>query len=70
MHLPGMVDRLEILCSLAWADKTGSAGIIFTDANAATRQKIRLWLDEKMAEDGLATSAARPDSLQAELTSL
>jgi len=43
---------VETLARLAWADKQGAAGIIFTQVNPATRREINRWLHQKMAEEG------------------
>lgn len=65
--LPGTAERLEVMCTLAWADKNGSAGIIFTDTNAAVRQKIRKWLNLQMEGDSVAASATGRGDIYPEL---
>ena len=66
--LPGMEHQLEILSTLAWADKNGNAGIIFTDANAATRRKLRDWLNQKIAAECSDSPSDAPQSIESELT--
>ena len=65
--LPGMVEQFQIMCTLAWADKNGSAGIIFTDANAAVRQKILEWLDRQMADGPQGVPAHARGDVHSEL---
>jgi DNA-binding NtrC family response regulator len=60
---------VETVARLAWADKQGSAGIIFTDVNASTRREINRWLHRKMAEEGWSVPPEPAESLAARIIS-
>ena len=42
---------VETMATLAWADKHGCAGVVFTDTPAAVSREIREWLHRKMLEE-------------------
>jgi hypothetical protein len=50
--LPKSGRSLEIAARLAWDDKQGGVGLIFTTVDALARHEIRLWLDQRMQEEG------------------
>jgi hypothetical protein len=43
---------MEARARLAWADKQGTAGVLFTSMDGATRLEIDRWLSQQMAQDG------------------
>jgi transcriptional regulator with AAA-type ATPase domain len=59
-HLP-----VEVSATLAWADKQGGAGIIFTDLSTETRHEINRWLCQQMAEEGWAVPQMLADTIAA-----
>jgi transcriptional regulator with AAA-type ATPase domain len=61
-HVP-----VEAAATLAWADKQGGAGIIFTDLSTETRHEINRWLYQQMAEEGWSVPQLLADTVGAPL---
>jgi DNA-binding NtrC family response regulator len=59
---------IEMMARLAWVDKQGGAGIIFTDVNPAVRRELDRWLYERMAEQGRSIDAGPSDLMEARFT--
>jgi hypothetical protein len=64
-RFPDTEKSVEATAKLAWADKQGAAGIIFTDVDPATRREINRWLHSKMAEEGWTVPPDPSESLAA-----
>jgi transcriptional regulator with AAA-type ATPase domain len=54
---------VETMATLAWADKHGCAGVVFTDTPAAVSQEISEWLHRKMLEENWGDAAISATSL-------
>jgi hypothetical protein len=57
---------IEAMARLAWTDKQGAGGIIFTQVNPETRGEIDQWLHQKMAEEGWTVPTSPSKSLAAQ----
>jgi hypothetical protein len=65
-QLPGEESFIEAAGRIAWADKQGCAGIIFTELSASARHRINSWLYQKMTEEGWSVAAESPEPLSSQ----
>jgi DNA-binding NtrC family response regulator len=65
-QLPDTASPIEVEGRIAWADKQGGAGIIFTGLQAGARRHINGWLYQKMAEEGWSITAEATDPISAQ----
>jgi hypothetical protein len=55
---------VDVLARLAWAGGHGRAGLTFTDVGPTARQEVRVWLCQKMVEEGWTVEPEAPESVE------
>ena len=63
-QFPGSNTLIESMATLAWADKHGCAGIVFTDTAPAVNRAISEWLQRRMLEENWGVASVSAASLE------